>query len=186
MPGMPWRSPKRSSRHWQCRRRDPSYPPAVWLSQPGSSFGLLVGVMREHTSRGCKRTFRSVGSHRYAPLFRCADANRAWPPCRIAGCRVLAIGQPRIVGRGNICSSFRHSSDIRGACLPRHLYAQHHAFVIGPRGLWNRTRYRRLRARALRWLFDHGNACQLSSCVVLSYCNAYSLQVVDENHPASL
>jgi hypothetical protein len=68
------------------------------------------------------------------------------------------------LGVGTSAAAFAIHRTSDAPVCPRHLYAQHHAFVIGPRGLRNGTRLPPawLRARALRWLFDHGNACQLS------------------------
>ena len=80
---------------------------------------------------------------------------------RLAGSRLSgAIGHQRIVGRGNICSSFGHSSDIRRACLPPPLHgAVSRILDRTPRPPErNSLPPACLRARALRWLFDHGNA----------------------------
>lgn len=134
--------------------------------------------------------------HRHVPGSLSPARTGRFPSCAysqaLRGCKACvaalqdrglsgAIGHPGIVGRGNICSSFGHSSDIRRACLPPFACAVSRILDRTPRPPErNSLPPAWLRARALRWLFDHGNASNylLVCCSIVMHPRYRSLMKI--------
>lgn len=144
-----------------CSSAGAAYARAVLRELPGSGDDLRsthsVSLSPARTGFLVTGTYRAVSVLRlFSGVARMQSVRGRLAGSRLSG----AIGHQRIVGRGNICSSFGHSSDIRRACLPPPLHgAVSRILDRTPRPPErNSLPPACLRARALRWLFDHGNA----------------------------
>ena len=144
-------------------------PSAAWDptdTRPCSSAGAAYAraVLRELPVpvTTCDRRIRSLSPARTRLaliLRRCADANRAWPPCRIAGCQVRDLPPRHPLGAGTSAAALVIHRTSGAPVCPAIVCAASRILDRTPRPPErNSLPPACLRARALRWLFDHGNA----------------------------
>ena len=158
-----------------CSSAGAAYARAVLRELPGSGDDL------RSTHSVSLSPARTGGGLRLALILRrCADAKRAWPPCRIAGCQVRSVTQASLGAGTSAAALVIHRTSGAPVC-PAIVCAASRILDRTPRPPErNSLPPACLRARALRWLFDHGNASNylLVCCSIVMHPRYRSLMKI--------